>query len=399
VRLIFQNQTVSNTVSVYGKIKNNPDVQTPPGQEGVSSLLDGLFEYGTGNLDRVAFQKALDEIGATASAGDSFSLHVLPAEFERGVELLADNELNPALPESALATVRAQLAGEVAGEIESPDFLMDLALGKALYPKDDPSLRHATPETVESLTLQEVKNYYQHAFRPELTVIVVIGNLSADEAKRVISKYFEDWKATGPSPETELPPVPPNQPSVVAVPNPSRVQDKVTLAETLGINRFHRDYYSLQLGNHILGGGFYATRLYRDLRENSGLVYFVSSSLDLGKTRGLYKVEYGCDPPNVPKARAIVERNLKTMQAIPASPQELQQAKALLLRGIPLSESSVHAIASGMISRVLVGLPLDEPVRAAHKYVQLSPEDVQAAFAKWIRPGDLVQVSQGPPPQ
>ena len=90
-------------------------------------------------------------------------------------------------------------------------------------------------------------------------------------------------------------------------------QDKVTLAETLQITRENSDFYPLQLGNHILGGAFYATRYYKDLRENAGLVYYVSSSFNVGKTRSTYEVEYGSDPKNVSKARSIVERDHKTI--------------------------------------------------------------------------------------
>ena len=68
------------------------------------------------------------------------------------------------------------------------------------------------------------------------------------------------------------------------------MQDKVTLGETLLLTRTNADYYAMQLGNHVLGGGFYATRLYRDLREKNGLVYFVSSTFTLGQTRGVYQV-------------------------------------------------------------------------------------------------------------
>jgi len=172
----------------------------------------------------------------------------------------------------------------------------------------------------------------------------------------------------------------------------------VELAETLGMNRFNPDYYALELGNHVLGGGFYATRYYRDLRENGGLVYSVFSSLDLGKTRGIYEVDYACDAQNVSKARSIIERDLKEMQETRVTEEELERAKALLLREIPLSESSTETIAAGMLTRTALGLPLDEPVEAARHYVKLTPEEVRAAFAKWIRPDDLVQVTEGPAP-
>ena len=165
------------------------------------------------------------------------------------------------------------------------------------------------------------------------------------------------------------------------------------------MNRFNPDYYALELGNHVLGGGFYATRYYRDLREKGGLVYTVGSTFNIGKTRGVYEVTYGCDPPNVSKAHQIVARDLHDMQMAPPSQQELDQAKALLLREIPLAESSVDAIAGGFLGRASLGLPLDEPTQAARRYLALTPDDVRAAFAKWIRPEDLVQITEGPPPQ
>ena len=99
IKLIVQPETISDTVSIYGRVKNNPKVQMPAGQDGVDQALDKLFSYGTKSLDRLAFQKALDDIGANESAGADFSLQVLPENFERGAQLLADNELSPALPE------------------------------------------------------------------------------------------------------------------------------------------------------------------------------------------------------------------------------------------------------------------------------------------------------------
>ncbi len=398
IKLIVQPESASNTVSIYGHVENNPDLETPRGQEGVARLLGQLFSYGTTTLDRLSFQKALDDIGASESAGADFSLEVLADHFDRGAQLLADNELHPALPEQAFRTVQRQLAATVRGQLQSPDYLTDRAIHRSLFPRNDPTLREATPATISARTLQDVKSYYQRVFRPDLTTIVVIGRITPEKARQVVQKYFGEWKTSGPKPETVLPPVPANRPSTTAVPDTSRVQDKVTLAETLGLNRADPDYYALELGNHVLGGGFYATRLYRDLRENAGLVYFVASSFEVGKSRALYVVDYACDPPNVSKARAIVERDLKAIQQAPITPAELQQARAMLLREIPLSESSVDSIAAGFISRTTLGLPLDEPTRAAQRYVKLSAKQIQAAYRKWLRAGDLVQVTEGPNP-
>ena len=398
ITLIVQPESVSDTVSVYGRVKNNPKVQVPEGQDGVDSVLDKLFSYGTKSLDRLAFQKALDDIGANESAGADFSLQVLPEHFERGLQLLADNELSPALPEDDFKIIQEQEAASVAGELKSPDHLAGHAFTLALFPKNDPSQRETTPGTVKSLSIHDVASYYQAAFRPDLTTIVVIGNIDPATAATLVDKYFGAWTAAGSKPNTLFPPVPNNIVSVTHVPDASRVQDKVTLGQTLTLTRTNADYYALQLGNHVLGGGFYATRLYRDLRQNGGLVYFVSSSFTVGLTRGVYQSAYACDPPNVAKARTLIVNDLKQMQRENVTDRELHQAKLMLLRDIPLQQASVDQIANAWLGYVALGLPLNEPVVAGKIYIKLTADDVKTAFAKWLRPGDLVQVTQGPVP-
>ncbi len=399
IRLIVRTDNTSPTITVLGSVKHNADLETPAGQEGVADLLEGLYSYGTKTLDRIAFQKALDDIAANESAGFRFSLSVLKEHFSRGVQLLADNELHPALPEKAFDVTKQQSTQFLAGNLQSPGYRTSRALDVALLPEHDPVLREATPATMSKITLDDVKHYYAATMRPDLTTIVVIGDVTPEQAKVVIEKWFGEWKASGPQPETTLAAVPQNKASAAHVDDAEQVQDSVVLAEQLNLNRFDPDYYPLQLGTHVLGGGFYATRLYHDLRQVAGYVYSVDVNLGASKTRATYSVNYGCDPQNVSKARALIERDLNQMRTENVSAEELHQAKALLLRQIPLSESSEETVAAGMLSRAQIGLPLDEPIRSAKRYSELTADDVKAAFARKIRTEDLVQVVRGPAPQ
>jgi zinc protease len=397
--LIVQSEDVSDTISVYGHIRNRPETEEPPGREGISQVLEALLSYGSEKLDRVAFERELDAVGARERAGADFTVQTLAENFERGAALLADNELHPALPQSAMTIIQGQIAQSVEARSHSPGFLTQRSLRQAIFPKDDPSLRTPTAQTVRSLTLDQVKEYYQYAFRPDLTTIVVIGKVTPAEARATIERYFGSWAATGPKPQTDLPPTPPNGPGTIAVPDDTRVQDIVVLAQNLGLTRADPDYYALELGSALLGGGFYSTRLSIDLRKNAGLVYSVSSMLQAGRTRGVYLIEYACDPDNVSKAADMAIREVTAMQTAPATQDELVRIKAMLIRQIPLGESSVDEIAHGLVGRADIGLPLDEPTIAARRYVALGGNDVQAAFAKWMRPQDMVRVTQGPTPK
>jgi zinc protease len=398
-RLVVRTIRISPTVTLLGNIRHQPGLQAPPGKEGLDDVLDGLFSYGTKSLDRLAFQQALDDIAAEESAGFNFSLRVLKQDFDRGVQLLAENELDPALPEEAFAVIKPQTAQFVAGRSRSPGFRANLALNMALYPAKDPALREPTAETVSSLTLQDVKEYYAKTLRPDLTTIVVIGDVAPEQARSAVEKWFGKWKAVGPRPEVDLPRAPQNKATATQVPDPSQLQDSVTLSEVIPIDRFSPDYYRLQFGNHVLGGGFYATRLYHDLRQINGYVYNVDVQMNATKTRATYAVVYACDPENVSKARQLIERDLISMQTENVTPTELQQAKALLLRQIPLAESSEQSVARGLLGRAQIGLPLDESIRAAKQYMSMTADQVRVAFAKEIRPDAFVQVIRGPAAQ
>jgi zinc protease len=120
--------------------------------------------------------------------------------------------------------------------------------------------------------------------------------------------------------------------------------------------------------------------------------------LQAGRTRSVYLVEYASDPQNVVKAGALVAQEITAMQDTAVGSDELTRAKACLVRQLPLSEAGITEIAEGMLGRTDLGLPLDEPTQAAQHFVTLEGTAVQDAFRKWLRPKDLVRVSEGPPP-
>jgi zinc protease len=399
LRLIVVPENASDTVTVAGSIRHNDNVQTPEGKDGAGNVLEDLLPFGTQTLDRIEYQKALDDIAATVSAGSDFSLHVLEANFERGVQLLADDELHPSLAPADFEIVRKQDAEAIAGEHESPAYFVQHALRSALLPPNDPALREPTPESITRLSLGDVQAYRTAVFRPDMTTIVVIGNVTADQARTTIAKYFGDWSASGPRPKIELPSIPQNKPSSTVVPDRSRVADATVLAETVTLTRGDPDYYAFELGDHVLGGGFYASRLYHDLRQVAGLVYNVSNELSAGKTRSTYTVSFGSDPQNVSNARRLIARDLSAMRSVDVTPAELQQAKAILLRQLPLAESSEDAVATELLGLSNADLPLDEGNRGAAIYAKLTPYSVRAAFAKYVRPNGFVQVVEGPPPR
>ena len=397
LRLVVQPEHVSHTVSVYGRVREVSAMEEPPGKEGVASLTADLFAYGTQLHDRLAYRKAVDDIAAVASAGPGFSLKVLTADFEAGMRLLAENELRPAFPPAAFAVARGQTAQSLAGLLQSPGYLFGRGATEATVPANDPALRQATPATVASLTPGDVQAYYAAAYRPDLTTIVVVGDVTPAEARRVVEATFGGWQAEGSPPSIDLPPVPPSGPSQARVADETSLQDSVSLVQTVQVPITSPDRYTLMLGNTILGSGF-SSRLYSDLRVKTGYVYSVSSALDWSRTRADYSVSFGADAANVEKARQLVVRDIRDMQTEPVSEAELTRAKAQTLRRLPMQRASIPGIAGLYLRLAELGLPFDLQQTAGEKYLAITAADIQRAFATALRPDDLAMVIKGPPP-
>jgi zinc protease len=399
LRIIVQPDHSTNTVTVTGEIENDEQVQAPVGKEGVGSLAGDLFNYGTSSLDRLAYQSALDAIAANESAGTSFSIQALSGSFERAAQLLADNELHPRFVPQYFNIVKGQEIGALTGEATSPDHLAAVATAKALYPPNDPAQRFASTATMGAVTLDDVKQYYASAFRPDLTTIVVIGDVTPARVRQVIAKYFGAWSAHGPKPLTEPPPVPLNKASATDVPATGRVQSTVNLIETTGIKRTASDWPALQVANTILTGGFYSSLLYHDLREVKGYVYFVGSALSTGKTRSTFSVNYGSDPNKVLPAQQLVVSDLRRMQTQPVQADRLLRAKAQLMGEVPISLASYDGVGRILHRYASMDLPLNQNLIDAGHELAVSRAQVAAAMRRWIRPGDFVRIVTGPSPK
>jgi len=399
IRLIVQEEHISRTVVVDGDIQNNPQVQEPPGQEGIADLTDGLLPYGTTTYDRVGLQRELDTIAASTETGTSFGLDVLSANFDRGVQLLADEQLHPAFKAADFSVVQQQIAGELEGEMTAPDHLASVALAKALYPAGDPSQRFATPKSIGGLTLDDAKRWFTAAYRPDLTTIVVIGDTTPQEARAVFEKYFGGWTASGPKPNVELPAVPANAPSQAEVPATGRVQSSVRLIETLPIVRSDPAWAPLQVANAVLTGGFYSSLLYHDLREVHGYVYSVESSVSAERVRGAFGIDYACDPQKIVAAQDQIEAILGQLAREPIDPARLLSSKALLMGRIPIGVSSYSGVTQQLLTFSDLGLPLDQGVIDARNELDANAATIQQALAKYVRPNAFVRIVTGPGPR
>lgn len=396
IRLIVQPMKVSNTVVVQGEILNNEAVEAPAAKLGVADMTAGLFPFGTQQYNRLQLREQLDSIAADVTAGTSFSLQVLTKNFDRGVQLLADEELHPAFPAQAFPIIKQQTVDSLSGEVSAPDRLAEVALNEALFPPQDPMRQFATPQTASAVTLDDVKSFYATAYRPDLTTIVVIGDVTPEGARAAFEKYFGSWKATGPKPDVALPPVPKNAAASKDVPDVGRVQSEVQLAQVLDLKRADPDWAQLTVANNILGGGGFGSLLMDDLRTTHSYVYDVYSGIESFRNRATFTIGYACDPQNIVPAQRLALRDLQDLSNGTVSENRLGRAKSMLMSDIPLRQQSFSGVAGGLLSYAVLDLPLDQATIDAQRELAATPQTIRGALQRWIDPSAFVRVVQGP---
>ncbi len=399
MRLIVQPEHVTRTIEVHGAVAGNEAIQAPAAKQGVADVVAGLFPFGTTTYSRIALRQELDRIAADVTAGTDFSLRVLSDKFDRGVQLLADEELHPAFPAAAFQIVKGESVGALTGEMTSPDHLTEVALNKWLYPADDPTQKFATPATVGAVDLDDVKAYYDRVYRPDMTTVVVIGDVTPEEARATFEKYFGAWTSHGPKPNVSLPQVPKNGSQSVVVPDTGRVQSEVQLAQVLDLRRADPDWALLEVANNILGGGGFGSLLMDDLRVNHGYVYNAYSELEAAKNRATFTLGYACDPDKIVPAEQLALTDLRSLQSGDIETGRLERTKAMLMSDVPLREASFEGVASELLRYASLDLPLDQARIDAQRELSATPVSVKTALGKWIAPNDFVRVIKGPGPK
>ena len=396
LKLIVLPEHIGRTISVFGQVRQVTEIEEPKGKDGVAEITAKLFDYGTKVHDRLAYQKALDDIAAQSNAGSRFALKVLTPEFEHGMALLAEAELQPAFPEQDFTIVRQQTAQTLSGLLHSPDYLFKRAIQSAILPPRRPKPAPADaglgyrPESGRRARLlcERLPAGPHHHHRRR-------RHHAGPGAPGCRAHTFGAWHANGPKPDIDLPHPPLSKPAAEHVPDSSNLQDTVTLAETIDLPVTNPDRFNLMVGNTILGGGF-SSRLYRDLRVRTGYVYNVESQLDWTRDRSVYNVSFGADPDKVNRARAALVADIKDLQTNAIGDIELNRAKAQLLRRLPMQSASVDGLAALDLRLIDLNIPLDTPEIAAQHFYAATSESVKAAFVKYLRPDDLAQVVKGP---
>jgi len=367
---------------------------------GLATLTNAMLNEGVAGKDVTAIAEGFEGLGADFGNGSYrdmavASLRSLSAADKREPALKLFTEVvgKPSFPEDALKRIKNQLLAGFEYEKQQPGKIAGKALFANLYgnhPYAHPS--DGSAQSVPGITLEQLRAFHAKAYTAGNTVIALVGDLSRSEAEAIAAQVSAGLPK-GPALAKPEQPVEP-KPGVTHIDFPSK-QTHLMLAE-LGIDRNDPDWAALSLGNQILGGGAFGTRLMSEVREKRGLTYGVYSVFSPMQVRGPFMI-------NLQTRAELSEGTLKLVQSILAdylktgpTQQELDDAKRELAGSFPLSNASNASIVGQLGAIGFYNLPLTWLEDFMQQSQALTVEQVKAAMNKHLAADKLVIVTAGP---
>lgn len=394
LKVIVQRKTDRPTIVIRGRIATSPAFE-PPGKEGIARLAADVADYGSAAYPFALRRKLTDEMGAVVQTGQEFSAEAERRDFQAVVGILADGEAHPSFDDPWLSVERAQLANSLQSEGRISGVLIDRAYRRLLLANDDPALRLPTAASVAGITRADLAAYTAAYWRPDLTTIAVVGDVTPEEARAMLEASFGQWRATGSAPDAHLMAMPPAAGGHDYIGTAAN-QVYIRLGQP-AIARSSPDYDTFAVLNQILGAsGAFESRLWQELRQKRGLVYSVDSSLDADDDRGDFRVELNASPHRVVEAVALVREQLVELQKEPVSSTELEDAKVRLVSNALLEEASSSGQAKQLLDIAVNNLPLDYYRTLNERFAQITAADVQRVAREYLHPEHLVEVYAGP---
>ena len=369
-------------------------------QFGLAALTASLLDTGAGNWDADTIADRFESTGAvfgTSSSVDSTTLTLRTLTdkplFEKALETMHTILTKPNFKQADFEREKNRALASLKQQEESPSDLASITFYKALYGAHP----YAHPDsgeinTVEPLTVNDLKKFYQQYYVAANALVVIVGDFSKQQAKETSEKLLAGLpKGEQPAELSEV--VLPTQASEQHLQFPS--SQTHVLVGLPGISRQDPDYFNLYVGNHILGGSGLVSKLFKEVREKRGLAYSAGSAFIPRVKQGPFIVSLQTRNDQTSQALQVLKQTLNDFIEHGPSETEVIAAKKNITGGFAMRFDTNKKLANyvGMIG--FYHLPLDYLDTFKEKIEGVSVGSITDAFKRHIKPNLLQTITVG----
>jgi predicted Zn-dependent peptidase len=375
-------------------------VSEPRGKEGVAALTAAGLLEGTSRLNGADLAEKFEQLGTSIESGADWDsafvkITALSAKLEEATLLLGEVISDPVFPEREIQRLKAERLAEILQLETEPRGLADEKFSEFLYSSDSRYSRpdEGSTESVSALSREDVETFYRSSYRSGSTTVIVAGDVTATQARAMITSAFQKWPAGSVRKPELTTAVRTNGRRVHIVHKPGAPQSELRVGH-VGLPRKHPDFFPTVLMNAVLGGLF-GSRINLNLREVHGYTYGASSYYDWRRGAGPFVVSTAVESEvTVPALREIL-LEIDRIRSEKITDEELSLARDYLEGVFPIRYESTAAIAAALATLVVHDLPADYYDTYRKKIRDVSADAILRAATSHLHPAELQTVVVG----
>jgi zinc protease len=374
----------------------------PKDKGGLADITYKMMLEGAAGRDTLALDQAFQDLGvsplvSTNPDGAFIGVRVLKRNANKALALLSDVVRKPNFAQKDFERRKKLQLAELVRAMGSPGFLAQQFYLQAVFGPEHPYGHPVSglPATVESVTLGDVKSFYQRNVGPGAAALVMTGDITLEEAVALAKQSFGAWKGSATSPPVPPTPLVPARQQVLFVPKPGLDQTVIVMGRP-GIAVGHPDEYALELAMTVFGG-FFGSRLNMNLREEKGYSYGARASVDPRLGVGPLTASSAVRQDVTGPALDEFFREMKGIRERPITQKELEAAREGLIRAIPGEFESVEGLGASAAQLFFMRRPLDEYARTVRGLEKATPAEVQRVAEAYLEPEAIQVVLVGDP--
>lgn len=371
-------------------------------KSGLAAMTQGMLDHGAEGLSEDDISRKLADIGAELGGNfdqdlASVTLRTLSSAVERdqALDILATLLQHPTFPENILAREKERTVSGLKEAETQPEAIAAKAFGKAVY-GDHPYGLPLVGEvaTVEKIQRADLEAFYRSHYAASSAVVALMGDVTRAQAEAIAQKLTAQLPAGGAS--ATIPPVTMKiRASEQRIPHPA-TQSHILIGAP-GISRTDPDYFTLYVGNYILGGGGFVSRLMQEVREKHGMAYSVYSYFIPMQQPGPFQIGLQTKKEQADEALAMVRATLKQYIKEGPSEKELKAARDNIIGGFPMRIDNNRKILEYLSVIGFYGLPLTYLDDFTGKVEKVTVAQIRDAFRRRVNPDALATVIVGAP--
>ena len=366
----------------------NLDIDNYPDYEGdikgVASLVSSLMGNGTTTQSKDDYNEEIDYMGASLSlsAGGGFASS-LKRYFPRVLEMMSDGLKNPVFTLEDFEKEKNILIDGIKSSQNSVPDIASIVGGKLFFGSNHPFGEFATEESVNNISLKDVKKYYETYAKPNNAYLTIVGDVNYEEIKPLVEKLFGDWKK-GKLPKYTMPVVNDlENPEINFIDMSNAVQSEISVGNIINISMSDPDYFPLRLANQIFGGS--GGKLYLNLREDKGFTYGAYSGVETSRYVGRFSASTSVRNEVTDSSIVEIIKEIETMIDESVTEEKLSSVKEKFVGGFIMSTEQPSTIANFARNIDKFNLPENFYETYLENFQKVSIDDVKRVSNKYFK--------------